>query len=518
MRKLVLLTLVSLKLVAQTDTRTFPITVSSIQYSMGTSAPIVPTPDNGYLLNFAYSYPNLDVAPGYQTTIIKTDADFVPLWSKPLYGGNGKKTIVLNDGSSLFFTDLGVIEKLDANGQTVFSKGDFTTYPVRLYISDAAVIGSIIKAVGSVDTYNGFGYITTSIPIIIDFDSDGNVLQTYVLTDSVSTYTRPTQITATADGTYYLSGYSYSNGNYICKVNSSNTVLWCKQFKPVINYSPINLNDLLILSNGDLSLGGYFYNYDTSFGGLYLGRLTSNGDYVSAKTTDVYPSAIYTLTQLASGDLVATGTMREDYQATNKTFSMRMSSDETLSWVKIYNEGFGISAPFVKSDNEWYYTAFHNNNISNNNPILFHTENNGTMTCPNDDFSVSLIDVPLNFSTISLTLTPNASLLGVPYTAPSYDAIAQNYIDECIPRLLSINEVANTPTVLVYPNPSTGTLQIDSQSEILSIALFNALGQELKTYYPKSFESSFTIGQNGLYLLRIETTTGIKNTKIIISN
>ena len=108
MRKLYsLFLLFSMYSFGQTITRSFPIPDSSIQYSTGTSAPIVQTPDNGYMLNYSYSYPNWDVAPGYQSTIIKTDANFIPLWSRKLYGGNGKKTIVLSDGSSIFFTDTG---------------------------------------------------------------------------------------------------------------------------------------------------------------------------------------------------------------------------------------------------------------------------------------------------------------------------------------------------------------------------------------------------------------------------
>ncbi|WP_284651427.1 T9SS type A sorting domain-containing protein [Flavobacterium terrisoli] len=518
MKTQLLLLLLPLSILGQTNTWTFPIPANSIHYSMGSSAPIVQTPDNGYILNYSYSYPNWDASPGYQSTIIKTDANFVSLWSKNLYGGNGKKTIVLNDGTSLFFTDTGSLLKLDPNGQILFSIGNFTTYPVRLAINDAELIGNNIKAVGTVSTYNGFGYVISSTQVIIDFDTNGNVLQTSVLEDGgVSAWTTPTNISKDNSGNYYITGYAYADGNYICKINSANMVLWSKRFKHINSGSIITINDILPLDTGDVLLAGNFYNYSISFGGLYLHRLSSAGNSLSVKTTSTYTSGINNITQLADGDIVATGSMREDDNAFNKTFSMRMSSNETFSWLKLYNDGFGISTPFVKSDNNWYYTAFHNNNFDNNNPILFNTENNGTTTCANDNMSLTFDNVTLNFNSINLTITPSSSLLETPSTLTLPDTEPQTYVEGCIPRLLGLNEFENKSHLMVYPNPSTGLVNIQSDSSITVVMVYNALGQKVNEYHCNSLETTIDIQNQGIYFLTIATINGIEKTKIIIS-
>lgn len=516
MKKIILvIVLVTLEGYGQTFTRVFPIPPFSIGFSMGSSARIVPTPDNGFLLNYSYSYPNWDAAPGYSSMVIKTDANFIPSWSRKLVSGNGKKTIVLDDGSSLFFSDSGSLLKLDASGQTVFSIGNFATYPQQVHISDAELIGTTIKAVGSKDTYNGFGYITSSIPVIIDFDTNGNVLQTYTL--SGATFTRPTSISKDTDGNYYLSGYSYTDGNYICKINSANTVLWCKRFKHTNNGSIITINDIITLANGDILLAGGFYNYSTSLGSIFLYRLSSSGNQISAKTSSVYTCSIDNISELSTGELVATGWLRENDLSFNRTFSMKMTSNQTFSWLKLYNNGFGISAPYIKSENDWYYTAFHFNNQDNNNPILFNTENTGVTDCPYNNITLNFENVSLFFNTISMSITPNSTLLESASAVNPYPTETQAHDDACIPTL-ALNEINDENNLVVYPNPSKGEVQFISRVLIKSIEITNALGQIVKRFSPNLFETSIFIENNGLYLIKTETETGTKNTKIIISN
>ena len=273
-----------------------------------------------------------------------------------------------------------------------------------------------------------------------------------------------------------------------------------------------------MLSNGDVLLAGGFYDYSISFGGIYLNRFSSDGDLISAKTNTTYTSSINNISQLASGDIVATGWMREDDNSSNKAFSMKMNSSETISWLKLYNDGFGISVPYVKSNNDWYYTAFHFNNLDNNNPILFDTENTGNTICPNSDLSTTLTAVPLFFNTLSLTITPSPTLLDTPSTATSYASETQTHIDGCVPRLLGLNDIENKNDLIVFPNPSKSTVNFVSKSKIKSIVIYNALGQKIKNYYPNELETSISIENNGMYLITVETDTGIKNTKIIISN
>ncbi len=508
MKKLLLLTFLSLNAYGQTITRLLPFPSSSQTYSMGYSAPIVQTPDNGYLLAYSYSYPNWDGFPGYTTSIIKTDANFTPVWSKTIGAGNGRKTIALGDGSSLIFFDRGSLLKLDADGQILFSIGNFTTYPEQLNIADVELIGTTIKVVGTKDTYNGFGQVSTSIQVMIDFDINGTMLQTYVLNDGgTSPWTRPTNICKDNSGNYYITGYSYADGNYICKFNSSNAVVWSRRFSG----NNFSFNDITALNNGDILLAG-------TMSSVFLCRLSSaTGATISAKVGEAYTASISNISELSNGDLVATGWLRETDTSINRTFSMKMDSSEAFSWLKLYNEGFGISPPLVKSDNDWYYSAFHNNYVDNNAPILFNTENTGITSCPYNDITLNLNTLSVFSSAINLSITPNSSLFGTPSAVTNFSPTeTQDHQDDCLS--LAVNEINDKNNLVVYPNPSKGIVNIMATSQIKSIAIVNALGQKIKTYYPNELETSITIENNGMYLISIETDAGIKNTKIIISN
>ena len=500
---------------AQTITRSFPIAVSSVNFSLGSAAPITQTPDNGYLLNYAYSYPNWDVAPGYQSTIVKTDSDFVPQWSKKLVGGNGKKTIVFDDGSMLLFSDSGNLLKLDSNGQTIFSKGNFATYPIQLSITDAERIGTIVKVIGSVDTYADSGYVINSVPVMVDLDSDGNLLQTYTVNNS----SRPTNISKDTSGNYYLTGYSYFDGNYIYKINSdTNAVVWAKKFKSTIDNSIITINDLMTLANGDVILVGYFYNYSISLNSIFMYRLSANGTQISAKATNnAASSSLNSIAQLSNGDLVVTGFLRENENSFNRNFTIKMDNNESISWSKLYNSGFGISAPFIKSDNDWYYSAFNNNYSDHNNPILFNTDNTGITSCPYDEINLNLTDVSVNLTSIDFSLTPTSSLLTVPSIVSEYPTVNQVYVDACL-NPLSANESDFKNDLSVYPNPSKGRINFDSGEKIKSISVWNASGQEIQRCIPNQFKASITINSQGLYFIKAETEKGTKTAKIVISN
>ncbi|WP_338790122.1 T9SS type A sorting domain-containing protein [Bernardetia sp. MNP-M8] len=66
----------------------------------------------------------------------------------------------------------------------------------------------------------------------------------------------------------------------------------------------------------------------------------------------------------------------------------------------------------------------------------------------------------------------------------------------------------------IYPNPATNILNIKSESEIVSISLLNVQGQEVKRWNAKN---ELYIGDIpiGLYLLKINTTEGTEQVRII---
>ena len=409
----------------------------------------------------------------------------------------------MSDSSSLVFFDTGNILKLDAEGHTLFFIGNFTTYPDLLNIADVEMFGSTIKVVGTKGPYNG-----ASTQVMMDFDTNGNLLQTYVLEDGgVSPWTRPTNICKDNFGNYYITGYSYTDGTYICKFNSSNAVVWCKR----TNGNSFSVNDIIALNNGDVLLAG-------AMGSVFLCQLSgATGATLSAKMGESYTCSIGDVSQLSNGDLVATGWLRETETSNGRNFSMKMNSNLDFSWLKLYNYGFGISSPFVKNDNNWYYAAFHNNYENDNAPILFNTENTGVTSCPYNNINLNLNSFTLNLNSINLSITNDSSLFGTPSAISDfYPTETQSSQDTCLS--LAVNEIDYKNNLVVYPNPSNGTIYLKSEAVIKTVEVYNTIGQKINEYSINSLESSISIQNQGIYFLNIKTEKGIDKAKIIISN
>ena len=84
----------------------------------------------------------------------------------------------------------------------------------------------------------------------------------------------------------------------------------------------------------------------------------------------------------------------------------------------------------------------------------------------------------------------------------------------------AINQVQNKK-VLIYPNPCNDFFRLENLSEnkIESLELFNILGNEVKIGYnnPKLLFDTQSLS-NGLYLLKINYTNGLKEVYRLIVN
>jgi hypothetical protein len=90
---------------------------------------------------------------------------------------------------------------------------------------------------------------------------------------------------------------------------------------------------------------------------------------------------------------------------------------------------------------------------------------------------------------------------------------------------IGVNEVLNNSSVIsIYPNPSTGMLNISSNSKAkhVNVSVLNAMGQEV---YSSNFEDIFSNRQvdisgmaDGIYIVQIKSASGIVSKKIILQN
>lgn len=95
------------------------------------------------------------------------------------------------------------------------------------------------------------------------------------------------------------------------------------------------------------------------------------------------------------------------------------------------------------------------------------------------------------------------------------DAIA-SYDTNCF--VLSIDDYNTTTNTSMFPNPTTGSLQIESTQIISQATVYNLVGQLVKTLKMQTNQKSIDISdlQTGSYLINLQSTSGNSYTKLIV--
>jgi Secretion system C-terminal sorting domain len=519
MKTKILLIIVSFSTIvnSQTFTRKFPVTQSTQVFILGNCAPIVPTSDGGYILNYSYGYPDIHGGPIF-SEIIKTDANFLPIWKKELWGSNGKKTFAFNDGSTILFEN-GFslnsfsfnLEKFGSNGQTIWRKFEYETYPNKISIQDAVLKDpATIKLVGIKEINFGqyFGY--SSQPIIMDFDLNGNYIQGISLSIPTINYGSIENICKETSGNYYVVIKNLTS-RYIAKFSPYNTLIWCKNLS-FNNYYFYNINTSIVLNNGDLLIGGSYDNYSSNLETFALVRITTDGNLVWSRTINDFNTSISSLNEITINEIVVTGTIYENHVPRNVI--MKIDGNGNSIWAKKYSNAFSISEIYQKTTNDWYYSAF-SYSMTESNPYVFNTENNGNTTCNKEDITFNFINNPASIS--PAILTTNSLTILTPSSVYTGQSNLQTFENNCIP-LLSNSNFNQIKDCKIFPNPSNGQINILSKDLINKITLSDILGQKISEFYPNATASNFIIQNSGIYLITVETEIGNQIFKVIITN
>ena len=83
-------------------------------------------------------------------------------------------------------------------------------------------------------------------------------------------------------------------------------------------------------------------------------------------------------------------------------------------------------------------------------------------------------------------------------------------------RLLE-NSPEKTVTQFAYPNPSTGEIFVESESEIEQIRVVNETGQIVYEAFPSSMEHMLRLQQSGVYFVQIQSGGSLFSEKIVIN-
>ncbi|MGB5981123.1 MAG: T9SS type A sorting domain-containing protein [Nonlabens sp.] len=93
------------------------------------------------------------------------------------------------------------------------------------------------------------------------------------------------------------------------------------------------------------------------------------------------------------------------------------------------------------------------------------------------------------------------------------------FVDEIrIATTASINSISDTPNVSIFPNPTAGDLNINSEGSIDSIDIYNLLGQNISSikYKGETSVSFDTAGlKSGIYLVTVNTEHGAETLRFV---
>ena len=137
-------------------------------------------------------------------------------------------------------------------------------------------------------------------------------------------------------------------------------------------------------------------------------------------------------------------------------------------------------------------------NVKNgNNAIItfFNAFNNGTLTCIQADDET------------------NANNGIAPYNNWNKDSTAI-YAEDC-QYVLNISDEILSESLKIYPNPVTDILTVRSKLPLISIEIYNILGQEVKQAYSNFENINLVDLSRGVYMIKVRSENGSTVRKLI---
>ncbi len=432
---------------------------------------VLPTPDGGYLI---VGYTNTSLLYDCDLMIIKTDALGNQLWTKT-YGGSKPDfpyhMLETNDGNYFLIGysqsygggDLDILlQKIDPSGNQIWLK-----------------------------TYGGFGN---------DYARD---------------------IIATADGNYMIVGSSNSssttgqNANLV-KIDPAGTVIWDKKYGGSANDHGCIVKQC---SDGGYIMLGQTFSYGVGNGDAWLVKMNSNGDTTWTKTFGGAQNDEGISLTINSDDSF-TFVIRDSSNAGSDidTRIVKTSPTGTIIWDKTYGGNKKDSPKMIqKTSDGGYVIAAISRSFGWINPDMWILKLNSL----GDTTWTRHYGGSNNEHCYTVRELADGSYIAVgKSTTNTLDAILLK-INSNGTLTVGLQELANSSTIPLYPNPSAGSINLDlSNFKAKKVTVTDVLGIEI---YNKEInnESMLTIKledhKTGVYFVRSESETQSVTNKFIIN-
>lgn len=472
-------------------------------------APIVKTPDEGYVLNYCYDRDPLDnpFLPG-ESILIKLDQNFKPLWQKSLDAIDGENTFIYDDGSILIYGANGIIEKINSNGMSQWKKFPGSFYPNQLCPVSGVKSGSdqLIFACTERIFDDQMGGLNNSLGVLLKMDTAGNILLTKYFSFDQS-LNRLFNLITDKSGNIYITGETYyaPYKGYIAKFNANFDPIWCKQIKHDMNHVKLFFSSEL--SNSDILFGGSIQNSTGTYNPV-LSRFNPDGEQVWGR---IYESTalMENVQELADSTLQLSGIDTEAFPDRAITILRTDPYGHPISTTAT-KRASQVGPPMLLNSNQWYFPAF------NDDPFIFNTDKNGHSDCNYTELTIS--DSELSFTVNDIFIITRI----IYYNNQTYfnsDTASEHqaYVEACN-YALEISDHSSKLQPYIYPNPSSGKISISSSEIIKELSVIDELGREIETIKPLANEIKLELHADGVYTVQIQTKLGISTQKVLIFN
>lgn len=325
----------------------------------------------------------------------------------------------------------------------------------------------------------------------------------------------------------------YSQSNYspfFAKIKVDGTVLWQKVLESNNsnsgNYTNINLDEnkniyMYYSVKDKVRFNGTEYSFNQTDGNKILLKLDTSGNRVYHKIADVGMQS-YSLVDVIESDKINVS----GFTTENNFLNYKINNQNSTN---LYVATFGTLDQKYLTPMSNYLTLTHaaiSNNPGNANSFVFDLVNNVNWTAASDQNWLTLAasqnkntaNVVSGTGDAKLTLTAETNNSGSTRSSSIFisgdGGVASKTIIVTQTGILA-NQEAKTFVTVIYPNPTSDILNIQTEQKISKIEILDTSGKLLKSNSGSGKTINVSNLSKGIYLIKIYANQNIINSKFI---
>lgn len=473
---------------------------------------------DGGMIAASVQHPGMSAT--YFITIIKTDAAGDVQWTKKFPTDRpGFRNLVQSADGTYFlcysqFPSGNYYEavRLDQNGNTLFDK--------RIPLAPGCSVTWQVSSLAKTDSGYYFGCsIYDSLAgmylwNLVELSSGGNVVWTKnYFTSSLMGALTGMELCSNGDALMLGAAYDFNWQAYlgvVMRTASNGNLLWTTRWAYAghdlfpVDAEPAGTDFVISVQDMQQSSGMAavdFAKIDGNGNLLWEMRYTSTGPNSSLLPHDLIAAGNNEFTVVAQRSGPQLGSVLLKVDATGQYVSSRFYSQYTITSIDLVNAWQYALAGTRDSMNEHYVT-------------IMTTDLNGT-GCSDTTAAFGL--GPVQFISVSGGSSLNYSLVSIPGLLSPVNAGITEY-DRC--SITGINDESFDAAVHLYPSPASTGIVVQSDYLMTAVSVFDINGHLVKQVSCTTFRSEIDVRDltNGVYFMRIQTSNGQVNRKIIVAH